>query len=536
MELDRIAIAPRLRTSWEAIDLGFLMARRWYWPLFACWALPCLVLTTLAVALLPGSPGYAVLLVWWLKPLLDRAPLYFLSQALFDEPITIRQCLAGLFSLWRKGCIPWLLWRRFNFNRSFDMPVTLLEGLSGPRGRQRLSVLHRQNTGAAFWLTVIGLGVELLIVCGLVFLLKMMVPDEFTWRVMKFVFAHEQVTDWAFFALAVLAMALVAPFYIAAGFALYISRRIELEAWDIEIRFRHLVKKYLARPLSSLLSLLLLVLCIASVAVPEIAVAGAGEAATGKTTIDRTIDRTNDSKPPAIVGSAAEAKTLINQTLAGEDFHEVVETSGWRLKPAESEEGNAVLPQWFVTLVEWLDRVLSVEAPADEESDEPDLEWLAAVIEVFLWATMALLLVLFLFFYRREIRNAVIAYRDKRQPRPETPQMLFGLEVSRESLPDDIPGLVRHYSREGDFRQALSLLYRSTLSGLMHNHGFVFNDSHTEGECVALVRVGGNVALSSFTEELTGFWQSLAYGHREPGAQVVDHLCIRWQELFDDEE
>ena len=30
----------------------------------------------------------------------------------------------------------------------------------------------------------------------------------------------------------------VAPFYVAGGFMLYISRRIELEGWDIEICFR----------------------------------------------------------------------------------------------------------------------------------------------------------------------------------------------------------------------------------------------------------------------------------------------------------
>ena len=29
------------------------------------------------------------------------------------------------------------------------------------------------------------------------------------------------------------------PFYVAAGFALYLNRRAELEAWDIEQEFRH---------------------------------------------------------------------------------------------------------------------------------------------------------------------------------------------------------------------------------------------------------------------------------------------------------
>ena len=31
---------------------------------------------------------------------------------------------------------------------------------------------------------------------------------------------------------------LVEPFFVAAGFAMYLNRRVELEAWDIEQEFR----------------------------------------------------------------------------------------------------------------------------------------------------------------------------------------------------------------------------------------------------------------------------------------------------------
>jgi hypothetical protein len=34
------------------------------------------------------------------------------------------------------------------------------------------------------------------------------------------------------------AVACLEPFYVAAGFGLYINRRVELEAWDIEQEFR----------------------------------------------------------------------------------------------------------------------------------------------------------------------------------------------------------------------------------------------------------------------------------------------------------
>jgi hypothetical protein len=34
------------------------------------------------------------------------------------------------------------------------------------------------------------------------------------------------------------AVAFVEPFYVAAGFGLYLNRRVELEAWDLEQEFR----------------------------------------------------------------------------------------------------------------------------------------------------------------------------------------------------------------------------------------------------------------------------------------------------------
>ena len=33
-------------------------------------------------------------------------------------------------------------------------------------------------------------------------------------------------------------VALLEPFYVGAGFAMYLNRRVQLEAWDIEQEFR----------------------------------------------------------------------------------------------------------------------------------------------------------------------------------------------------------------------------------------------------------------------------------------------------------
>ena len=46
-------------------------------------------------------------------------------------------------------------------------------------------------------------------------------------------------TLWVTYLPWVLALALLEPFYVAAGFGMYLNRRVELEAWDIEQDLRH---------------------------------------------------------------------------------------------------------------------------------------------------------------------------------------------------------------------------------------------------------------------------------------------------------
>src|SRR5690606_17282231 len=40
-----------------------------------------------------------------------------------------------------------------------------------------------------------------------------------------------------------IAMALVAPVFVACGFSLYLNRRVKLEGWDIEIAFKRMAQK-----------------------------------------------------------------------------------------------------------------------------------------------------------------------------------------------------------------------------------------------------------------------------------------------------
>ncbi|MDF2795203.1 MAG: hypothetical protein K0S85_2956 [Pseudomonas orientalis] len=80
MRLTDASVVIRPRTSWEAMDLGVLMAREHRAVLMGSWALVSLPVFMLLTALLWQYPSYAIFLFWWLKPAFERLPLFICSR------------------------------------------------------------------------------------------------------------------------------------------------------------------------------------------------------------------------------------------------------------------------------------------------------------------------------------------------------------------------------------------------------------------------------------------------------------------------
>ena len=81
MNLANVTATIRPRTPTEAMDLGVALAREFRWPLLRAWFLVIVPVAT--IAWLVCTPLWATFVVWWLKPLYDRVPLFFLSRAAF---------------------------------------------------------------------------------------------------------------------------------------------------------------------------------------------------------------------------------------------------------------------------------------------------------------------------------------------------------------------------------------------------------------------------------------------------------------------
>ena len=247
MELERISVVLRPRESREALDLGAAMLRAnagAVWPAWFAFTLPLFVLCN-ALGLLLGLPWLGLLLVWWLKPLFDRVPLYVLSRAVFDRAPRWRETLHGQRAMPWGPTVAGLSWLRIDSHRALRLPLELLEGAPRRQRAARWKVLRRKLVGEASLLTWGCLQFELVLFLSVWLLALWLLPQE--WRPVSFAsfFRHDvhgAATAWTLVAAAVdyLAMSAIEPLYVACGFALYLNRRTELEAWDIDLAFRRL--------------------------------------------------------------------------------------------------------------------------------------------------------------------------------------------------------------------------------------------------------------------------------------------------------
>lgn len=517
MRLTEASLAIRPRSAWEALDLGVLMAQRHAGLLMASWALVTLPIFALLCALLWQYPGWAMFLFWWLKPAYERLPLYILSHALFGNTPTLRQAVKAWPKLLKPQLLASLTWRRLSLTRSFDLPVLQLEGLSGEARSQRLVVLGQRDSGAATWLTVVGVHLETALMLGLSALFYLMLPQqiELNWSWQSLITPDSGEWLWlehlsnAGYALLLIVWE---PVYVACGFTLYLNRRTALEAWDIELVFRRLRQRLIGTAYALLLGCALLL----------------GQPA--------TTAWADDAAPAAQIDPhGPEAPRLLKQPLTSQAAHDSISklldeppfqhresVTRWRLgddkkaeEPTEKEDGKG-----FFEALEKLGQLLK------------GLDTLAQIFEVLLWGSLFALLVYILWRYRDWLQTfGERLGLPKKRRRIVAPTQMFGLEVAPESLPEDVASEAQRLWGS-DPRAALGLLYRALLSRLLYDHRLALKASHTEGEVLRLVQRLNHQNLQGYSEQLTQHWQALAYGHRQPSTEQAQALCQGWRELF----
>lgn len=244
MQVDALALKLRPRSYLEAADLGVRLCQHCYGAVLQCYLTP-LVPVTLAcmsfAALVPRYTALGLLALWWLKPWLDRPVLFALSRAAFGQHV-------GRRDFWREQrTVLWgqllrtLTLRRLSPWRSFTQPVYQLEGQRGRAQTKRVRMVRGPRTLIAGTLTVLFMLTEMCFGLGLVSLTFWLAPRGYSPNLDELLLFSSSAPVWAgplLVAAYAAVLALCEPFYVAAGFGMYLNRRVELEAWDIEQEFR----------------------------------------------------------------------------------------------------------------------------------------------------------------------------------------------------------------------------------------------------------------------------------------------------------
>jgi hypothetical protein len=440
----------------------------------------------LALATVEFSGWLPTLLIWWGKPWLDRTVLFVLARAGFGQSTSLGDLWRAQRQVWwGQFLLTWTL-RRLSLRRSFTQPIYQIEGLPSRLRGERLRLMRRRSGGAAIGLTGAFSMVETCLTVGVISLLWWFAPQGAGVDIIDLFFGEESkfgadLLSAAGFACVVL---LLEPFYVAAGFGMYLNRRVELEAWDIEQEFRREFRRPMARSGAVVLAAAL------AIAVTF------GAAPAGAQTVTAVREAQASTAPSELEVNRALAEIAKDPNLAEERKMRILglkndtdvqqpDSDGW--------EWFADLLRWFAGSARWL--LWSLIAVA------------VGFLAVYLWRT-------------------VIERRawSKFAPTPP-PTHVQDLDIRPESLPDDVGAAARALWDRGEQRAALSLLYRGTVSRLVHVHGVPIRRSSTEGDCVRLAAESLVDNRLEYVARAIGVWQRAVYGGVMPTDTTARELC-----------
>jgi hypothetical protein len=210
-------------------------------------------------------------------------------------------------------------------------------------------------------------------------------------------------------------------------------------------------------------------------------------------------------RPPLSTASVAQAASAVR---ADPNLGGTKKERTWRFRDRDREPDPPARPaQWILDLARWL-----------AESGR-GLVWLLGAIALAIVVVAA----------RRwlAVHGDAIATRGARLP-----SHVRELDIRPESLPADIGAAVRELWLAGERRAALSLLYRGTLSRLVHSYAVAIGAASTEGDCVRLARAALPQARGDFVTALVQAWQLAVYGNRPLATDRVLGLCADFDRLL----
>ncbi|MBO9717272.1 MAG: DUF4129 domain-containing protein [Pseudoxanthomonas sp.] len=504
MRPEDLDVALRPRSSWEAMELGTALLRR---HAGAAWR-PWLLATLPVLAILNAAAWWldrlwlAALLMWWLKPLFERIPLYVLSRGVFGRTPGSVETLRAQWRFGRGALPAYLLWRRLSPARALLMPVDMLEGTAAAQRRARRRVIGGPAYGQAALLVWTCWLFELALALGVVATVFIAIPPELLPGSLKSFWALllAGLPAWMKLGLNLalwLAASVVAPFHVAAGFGLYLNRRTETEAWDVELAFRRLRERLAVQSATPLAAALL----ACALLLPSLPLR-AQQAA--------------DGEHPA----------TLPQVFGAEHVDDA------RFRDAAARAYRDPLLGGQRTIVEWK---LKRRPEPDKDRQPPDLSGLfgllARIGEWGLWIAGAVLVLALLLTAPRWL--PWLRGSGRRSDPLSAPVETAALPPPPLALPDDIASAARRLWSGGRPREALALLYRGNVEAMVRQAQVELPPGATEAQCLRAARTLPLATARELFAQVVRMWQYAAYAGRLPAQSEFDALLdaasLQWQ-------
>jgi hypothetical protein len=375
------------------------------------------------------------------------------------------------------------------------MPVVLLER---PAARQRTPRLRLLRDGSgALWLTLVCMHFEGVLWLSGALLLILLVPEQLA--VLELDALILEATSGAYWIgalIGLVTMSIIAPFYVGAGFALYLTRRTDLEAWDLELRFRRIragsdARRGVTEPRRASANpvhpLGLLPLCLFVFLVRQPAPVTAA--------------------PLAEEISASRAEATIEEVLAGDDFGGLRARDVWVYIGEESAEDAVLEREAAMPIGPFAELILALASA---------IKWLLLI------ATVAVL-VLLIWRLVQEVREGRI--RGAR-PSPRRAAQIHTLTQplpGHPPLPADLEAAVRDHLARLDVRAGLALLYRAQLAHL-RRIGQEVPAGATEADCIAVAMDAASTVEREWLAQLVALWERAAYAHQSIATGDMERL------------
>lgn len=487
MRIDALTVALRPRSSWEAVELGTALARRHARAVWTPWlvaTLPVFALLNAAMYALDAL-WLAALLMWWLKPLFARLPLFVLSRAVFGTTPDTRTTLREAFRGGGAAMLGYLSWRRLSPARALLMPVDVLEGGPAALAGERRRVVAGPAYGVAALSLLLFLHFEGVIALGLALLAFLFVPEEHLLGSLRQAWEYivesppwlgllENTLVWT-------ATSLIEPFHVGAGFGLYLNRRTEIEGWDIELAFRRLRARLQAASGALAIAFVLLLASPVQAADRPTRAPSCGRADRIETPLREAFG--GDYAPPGSFDRA------VARAYADPRIDPQRDVATWKPRQKDATDPKRARA--------WMERIVGL---------------IATLGELALWIAAAGLL-------------GLLAWSSPRwwpwlrgfaTPPPGKPAATREAEaVQAAPLPADVAGTARRLWAAGHAREALALVYRAAVEAMAGITGRTLPPGATEAQCLRAASALPEAPRRAFAAGVR-LWQQAAYADRMP--------------------